>query len=469
MKKIYVLLFALSLLIGTGHAQSVNQPRKGINKLTNKSSVSKTIKLRTTAVKKLPLKAQIFFWDNVEEIWIENGYKEYTYDTRGNTLKELIINNQGDSSEIFLNSYNSHDQQTERIRKHYTGAGEWVNSTKETTSYDTKGNLTENIFYYWANNQWKISWGYQAQFILDPQDRIIEEIALSYYPDGETWINESKITYGYSGNEQDPNIITEYGRDEDTWVKTGEYTNIVWKYFGGLINEDLEYVSLDYTKYDEGETTTGRMSTTTDGIITVYLDEIYSENAWTGAYRSTKIEQPDGSTIITNEYFEDGSWKYAERSTEYTDSKGEPAGYKHEEYESGEWTTNFSDLITSTYNDNDEKIEIVREYISGDYSSKEKQVFSDFITIDKVTGLSSSAAFASLSLFPNPATDIISFENIPAGSELSIATIGNQTVWNAKLPESSARISVADLQPGIYFATIRSASGEAKTLKFIKR
>lgn len=80
-----------------------------------------------------------------------------------------------------------------------------------------------------------------------------------------------------------------------------------------------------------------------------------------------------------------------------------------------------------------------------------------------------TTAFAELSLFPNPATDALSISNIPAESEISVINSGNQTVARATATETTASVSVTDLQPGVYFINIRALSGETKTLKFIKR
>jgi len=465
MKKIYAALFALSLLIGTGitHAQ---QSGKGLEKL--KPSPDKTSRLRTTAVKKLPQEAQNYYWDNTEETWIETGYTKFTYDQRGNILKELELSSAGDSIRAVLYSYNSRNQRTEHMYQYYHGT-QWINSQKETTSYDIQGNILELISYTWQNSQWEIQWGYKTQYTYDIQNRLIEEVELSYDPDEEDWVANWRFVLGYSGNEQAPNTLIEYEYDGDEWIKTYEYTDILWRHFSGT-GEDWDFESLYYTEYYEGTEVSGRMSVVINGITTVYLEEIYQEGEWTGTYRSTSTIEEDGSVVTITESFEEGEWVYSDRNTEYKDSREEYAGTKNENYDSGEWSVVYAYILTNTYNDNDEKIETLSEYISpGSPVTRTKQEFSDFISIDMITGQPSSVAFTSLSLFPNPATDIISFENIPAGSEISIATIGNQTVLDTRLTETSARISVADLQPGIYFATIRSANGEAKTLKFIKQ
>jgi|GEM_PF-1212456 len=470
MKKIYAVLFILFLLTGIGktHAQHF---RKTPGKIKGKSSTDKTSKLRTTAVKKLPQKAQNYYWNVSENTWTGDGHSEYIYDLQGNILRDLKINTYGDSSELRLYSYNFYNQTIKYIHQYYNGS-QWVNSQKETYSYDISGNMVETISYTWQTSQWEIQWGYKTQYSYDIQNRLIEEIELSYDNDEEDWIAGWKFVLGYSGNEQEPRTLTEYEYDGDGWIKTSEFTDIVWRNFDNsiLIDEDpiSHIVSCNVHDYNEG--ITGRISTTVTENTTVFLAEIYQEEEWIYWSRSTSTVWEDGSTVTTYEEFEDGEWEYIDRYTEYTDPKGEYAGYKSEAYESGEWLVNYSDLLTNTYNDNDEKIETITERDSpGSPVYKERKVFSDFITNDHVTGTSSSIAFISLKAYPNPATDIISFENIPAGSELSIATTGNHIVLSKQVTETSARITVANLQPGIYFTTIRSAFGETKTLKFIKQ
>lgn len=476
MKKIYAILFILFLLTGIGktHAQHFRKPP---GKIKGKSPADKTSKLRTTAVKKLPQKAQNYYWIDSEDTWIETGYSEYTYDAQGNLIKKLEFNPLGNSTNLNIYSYDSYARQTSRISQYYLfnweeQANQWINSQKETQAYDANGNVIETIFYTWQANQWKIQWAYKEPHTYDSQNRLVELIYQEYDTDEEQWFSNWKTAFEYSGNNQAPNTIADYEYDNNGWIKTSEFTDIVWRNFDNsiLIDEDpiSHIVSCNVHDYNEG--ITGRISTTVTENTTVFLTEIYQEEEWIYWSRSTSTVREDGSTVTTYEEFEDSEWEYIDRYTEYTDPKGEYAGYKSEAYESGEWLVNYSDLITNIYNDNDEKIETITERDSpGSPVYKERKVFSDFITIDHVTGASSSIAFISLKAYPNPATDIISFKNIPAGSELSIATTGNHIVLSKQVTETSARITVANLQPGIYFATIRSASGETKTLKFIKQ
>lgn len=469
MKKIYTILFSLLLLAGIdgAHAQRF---LKTPGKTKGKSSTNKTSKLRTTAVKKLPQKAQNYYWDDLEGTWIEAGHSEYTYDLQGNLLRELKTNAYGDSSERLLSSYDSYGHKISYIYQYYN-LNQWINSQKESYSYDSYGNLVETIAYMWLGNQWETAWGYKQLFTYDSQDRITEIIYQDYDNSEAQWLSNWKTGYTYTGSHPAPTAITDYEYTNNEWTKTSEFTDIVWRNFDNsiLIDEDLASHIESSNVYDYSVDLTGRISSTVTENTTVLLSEINEEDHWIPFQRSTVVVQ-ENAIVTTYENFEDGEWKFYSKETEYTDSKGEYAGYTSEIYESGEWVLYYSDLITNTYNENDEKVQTVSEINSpGNSVYKEKKVFSDFITVDPVTGAASSVTFASLKVYPNPATDIILFENIPAGAELSIATTGNQIVLSKRVTETSARITVADLQPGVYFATIRSASGETKTMKFIKQ
>lgn len=452
------------------NAQSIKNkltgPKKQIGK-THKSANS--ARSRTTASKKLPLKAQDYYWDETSADWMENGHSEYTYDQRGDVLTLLSFDVNGNSTRGVYYTYNDQGKLVEELTKYFNGT-EMVNSQKYSTSFDEQGNSTGTVSSSWQNGQWEISWGDNTVYTYDTGKRITAEVNQGYSSATNTWEDQWKYEYVYSGGGQAPVTIIEYERVGDQWEKASEYTNVVFSHFGQ--DKEWEIASASYVSYENGVVTeTGRFTTTIDGDEQTEIMEIYVDEEWIQVFKSTIVTMPDGSIVTTSEGLEDDTW-YLFRYTMYKDSKGEDAGYKNELYQDDAWIIESYYLISNTYNDNDEKVETITEnYYSGDdMLYKQRQTFSDFISVDITTSYASfTTAFAELSLFPNPATDALSISNIPAESEISVINSGNQTVARATATETTASVSVTDLQPGVYFINIRALSGETKTLKFIKR
>lgn len=165
------------------------------------------------------LSETIFIWDEDTE-WVENYMSEYSYDLNGNILEQLNYYNYTDSLEL-----------TGRIRYIYTTSGQpeeryndsWVDSTqtfeessKGVYSYDSNGNETGYVQYYWYNDDWDPS--HRLEMLYDDQNRLTEEI--NSYWNGSQWSPTNRYTYEYSEGPDPLSRINHYWDSYTTndWV-----------------------------------------------------------------------------------------------------------------------------------------------------------------------------------------------------------------------------------------------------------
>lgn len=97
-------------------------------------------------------------------------------------------------------------------------------------------------------------------------------------------------------------------------------------------------------------------------------------------------------------------------------------------------------------------------------------IFSDTLTINlRPVGTSAVNTVVSgktqMSIYPNPATDIVYVDNVQAGTVIDISSVTGGCLRRVVTQKTSARIDIADLPPGIYIVT---ETGSSNTRKLIK-
>lgn len=139
----------------------------------------------------------IFMWDDSSASWIENYSGVNSYDASGNMTERLIYYVNEDTLELsgrIRFEYDSSGRLLERYDDYMTDStGIWENSAKAVYSYDSNGNNTGYIQYYWYDGTWDPS--HQIEIKFDDQNRNVEEI-YSYW-DGSAWSSTSRYTSAY--------------------------------------------------------------------------------------------------------------------------------------------------------------------------------------------------------------------------------------------------------------------------------
>lgn len=97
---------------------------------------------------------------------------------------------------------------------------------------------------------------------------------------------------------------------------------------------------------------------------------------------------------------------------------------------------------------------IIRTYFDGNLSN----------------GVNEQLYDSKISIYPNPADDALTIENIPAStSSIIITDILGQVAYTACANGNQMQVNTAVFAPGVYFITLISANGERESIKFIRR
>jgi hypothetical protein len=83
-----------------------------------------------------------------------------------------------------------------------------------------------------------------------------------------------------------------------------------------------------------------------------------------------------------------------------------------------------------------------------------------------ITGINENALSATISCFPNPATDHVVIST-PAGELVVVYDLNGAVVQEFRAQESSTKINVANYRSGVYVVTINDGKSR-KTTRFIK-
>jgi hypothetical protein len=73
-----------------------------------------------------------------------------------------------------------------------------------------------------------------------------------------------------------------------------------------------------------------------------------------------------------------------------------------------------------------------------------------------------------LSIYPNPVGDVLRVDNAGSYKTISILNMAGKTVWNSNVNQANLRISVDDLDKGLYIIRLEGKAG-VHVSKFVKK
>ncbi len=74
-----------------------------------------------------------------------------------------------------------------------------------------------------------------------------------------------------------------------------------------------------------------------------------------------------------------------------------------------------------------------------------------------------------ITIYPNPAKDVVNFTNINNVSSITILNTVGQTLLNkANISSASATINISNFENGLYFINLTKNNGEKEVMKLVK-
>ena len=98
-----------------------------------------------------------------------------------------------------------------------SSSSSWVNHSKDSYTYDGNNNQTEWLAQYWSGSTWRINWKYSYTY--DGNNNQIEALQQDW--NGSDWRNRWKYSYTYDGNNILTELLAQHWYDPD-WVNSGK-------------------------------------------------------------------------------------------------------------------------------------------------------------------------------------------------------------------------------------------------------
>jgi hypothetical protein len=320
----------------------------------------------------------------------------------------------------------------------YEWGGPWINLQKDEYAYDAKGNEISYIISFWndIDNKWEIDSKSETTYF--PNGKMKDNI--SYSSGSGTLQNSLKSEYSYDGSShltEKKNFVWDI--DSSKWFAYEKE-----QYYCDANGNDTAIVG---SQIDKPDTVTNlswkwTYSYNLNGKMTGYKEYFWDlSNTWYGSYKfELSYNNVDGSGSALSEFiFDDIAEKWigiTNRSyiydSLYTGSKPVFPLYFYDEDDIGFYTNNKPMQIIDNYIDADTVTWIA--------TSKKNLYYSDFTKLK--TNVTSSN---DVSVYPNPASDIINFTQ-----KVNRAEIISVTGAVVKSATNSEQMDVSGLPQGLY-------------------
>lgn len=367
-------------------------------------------------------------WNETSSQWINDSKTEYTYDTKGNLTQDIdytwnVNSNQWVNDWKIEFIYDANGYLTQDIEYGFS-EGQWVMLYNTEYTYDTNGNLIQDILYEMMDTQWEFVKG---EYSYDTNGNLI--LFNGYGWDGNEWYIIYKVEYNYDikGN------LTQY---IDYW----------WDYDTGILTYDSK---TEYT-YD------------TNGKLRYCIDYFYSCPLanWMNDWKTMYYYDTNGNLTQYIDYHWQGLDQWV------NDWK---AGFSYKN------TYSFSDLILPFYYNNIEtKIFFNHMMTNGigyiwDGDLNEWSIANNFnFSYSEQNILSVSEIIEEqLKIYPNPVSNILTIKSeINPIDKVEIYSVLGKKIKT--IDSDFENINTGDLSKGIYLLRIYTEKG-IKVNKLIKK
>jgi len=411
--------------------------------------------------------------------------KEYAFDNLGNLIGQTYYNTETGEARISSKEkieYNSDNN----IAIHYWYMYDETNTetvVKDEVKYNEQGNWIEIIRYEFnhESNEWEYVLIYEC--IDDESGNILEMKHLVWDNDSNDWINISKYNYEYDeNNSKVADSFSTWKNEEWTYMYRDE-----WKYLNtelGALTIELKYIWNEeqgvWKIAQKNETTKNKFGVVLDSRYNWstkkerfenYLQYIYDYDSYGHQILNMRNERESNDDLWTG--INKTIWEYNQnqqlkRIMTFAWDKNTSAWVNDEKSEFN--LENNISLLTSIWVDS---LNIwVNDKMSIEYYNQGRSLFYVYYfrwdgTNDNWTKRTLAVNYQSvhqnaatvntifkltITTYPNPCTDIISWKN-PGNEKISSIQIFSQTGKLVKsiIEQTSNSIDVSGLSPGIYF------------------
>lgn len=242
-----------------------------------------------------------------------------------------------------------------------------------------------------------------------------------------------------------------------------------------VVMDDTVPVTLLNVRYDQEIDSTMEVPTATYQYVESFVFdglqfEVVAENGARKLYTLQPI-QPMDDIFITSNFYDvvEGEIRYitsipggtavsAMLSYLYAPGNAEIKLFNSAGYERTEGRPKWNDYVQVTSADGTLSAKYYLIFVGDDEAEK----------VGTFSGVDNVMAGSLVHLYPNPATDIVNLENVPANSVIQIISLSGSMVYNSSQVSERMTISTANFDRGLYFVRIVEKEGSS-VLKMLVR
>jgi hypothetical protein len=433
------LAFALLLSMGgAGFAQpgtlhSISGKGKAAYGLTFRSRTGSNA--RVSAVISRPGNSQDFS-KQAGGTWLQESNSIYTYDAGGRLTQRL-----------------------------YQDPITAANLSRDVIVYDAQGNETENRSEQWVNNAWEIGDGYKTMRTYNTQGRATEAIFHSWNTNMVQWDISDREQTTYDANNQITSI-TYSSWQNNTWEPMDR---IVFSNPNGVASGVLVQV------YDGGTwTDDSRANNVTWHVLydtpASYTMEIYDNSTWMNDEKYSSVYDANGGHVGLYQSWNSmtNTWVNSFRETETIDVNQNFNGWRNEAWNpsNNTWNNMSEEQEVLSYTGMDVTQRIFRDSynLTNTLTDTRKEVYSNFQTF-AVSGLKNLLPEAAVTVFPNPATDLLHItfpQNNGTAFKATLTDITGKTCLAPAIKNTETnQVDISTLPKGVYLLKLQSDKGTA--------
>ncbi|MFN5705398.1 MAG: T9SS type A sorting domain-containing protein [bacterium] len=413
----------------------------------------------------------------------------YTYDNQGRYLSSLsesrdIMGNYVPQSRVNFTYSTNGLSQTAIIERYDLQTNTWVFDTKILNEKNDRGAATRDIYYYYNNNAWEISFGYSSKitYLNSTSSKTTEEIDSTFDFNTKTMRANIKTTQVFDANDRAVDVKF-YEEDFSTgnlllttqdsifYDANGLPNLLIEKEVdaAGNANDVLKYTDIVWFSYDPNK----NIFENSQPNFTIYYK---LGSIWLLAGRSsTTYPDNNGSMISLQEVFNAGVYVPDNKRTLLYNSNKDIIQDTEESYDdvAGMWNYTYGNKYVATYDANNNKSEYITQNLNTNtnaFVNYDKKEFSDYVLVN--TGITTNKKDDFI-VYPNPVT--VNELNIKHKNQTNhVATVSIYDVNGKKLKEinlimngSNSSIQLDNIESGIYLVKFET-NNETTYSKFIK-
>jgi hypothetical protein len=332
-------------------------------------------------------------------------------------------------------------------------SGNWVDDSKQTSTYDVNGHLTNSLSQTWNGLSWETKG--QINYTINP-DGTTNQMVMQLW-DGSLWTDFLRSTYTYNSSKQILTTVSEMLILSSTTKQTNIYDGS--GYLTNTLSQTLNGLSWD-------DNTRSTYTNNSDGNPTLQIVQSWDGSQWNNLQQSTSTYNPakkiltevtDDWTIgiwvphFKESYLYDGSGYLTNNLSQLWDA-GLP-GWKNDTQ------SNFANNPDGTAH------QITNQEWTGVWNNTDRFT----ITYSSPTGSADLRNEENFTIYPNPASDNITIKaNISIfGSTYSFTDQTGKLILTGKLTDETTVLDISRLANGIYFLQLGEKSQHS--FKVIKK